>query len=405
MGNTSLSILVVDDEPSVGQALARALVQLGHEADYVDTPELGLSRLRGGHFDLAITDVLMPGMDGIDFITAAQEAGSTTPIIAISGSAEVPDVVELFRAGAADFLQKPGSRVELRAAIERLLENSAAPLRPAVKVQAEPDLVAGIRRAIDETTAASQVVSASTQRLLRLSDSADPEEVFGVLQAEARFGPLLMRGAQSAAFAGLTPPGSPREATARLGSRAAFSLTLTAALRSSYADADADTALARAAAQLSLQHAVAARLTEQLAEGAGCPRPDLVRTATGVIGLVDLLMLRAVHQACPDMPLRDALAHIDSELSAYATEALLRRLDLPPKLAGLVARSTSPAAGPEVAAIRLGVAYVQRTLARVQLGNQIDVGVDELRWCPDIAEPKLARLTRKAISELEAVFG
>jgi DNA-binding NtrC family response regulator len=81
----------------------------------------GFARIRQDRFDLILTDIRMPGIDGFGIIAAARQYAPQTPVIAMSGSAEIPDAVKAMHAGARDFLIKPFDMKALEEAVGALL--------------------------------------------------------------------------------------------------------------------------------------------------------------------------------------------------------------------------------------------------------------------------------------------
>ena len=118
------TILIVDDETYVRDSLATVLrrksflVRTAGGADQL----VGSGALQG--VDLIITDLRMPGVDGLAFLRALAEAESTIPVIVLTGHGTVPSAVECMRAGAFDYLLKPSSPEELDLTIERALNQT-----------------------------------------------------------------------------------------------------------------------------------------------------------------------------------------------------------------------------------------------------------------------------------------
>ncbi len=118
-------ILLCDDEESLCRSLVRILKSAGHEVVAADGVG-GFARLRQDRFDLILTDIRMPGIDGFGIIAAAREHAPQTPVIAMSGSAEIPDAVRAMHAGARDFLIKPFDVKALEEAVSAVLKPAAA---------------------------------------------------------------------------------------------------------------------------------------------------------------------------------------------------------------------------------------------------------------------------------------
>src|SRR5215471_7377963 len=130
-------ILLCDDEESLCRSLGRILRTAGHEVVAVDGPG-GYGRLRQEHFDLILTDIRMPGVSGFEILAAARMHAPSTPVIAMSGSAEIPEAVKAMHAGARDFLIKPFDVHALEEAVANVLK-PAATVGPTVDPRAWRD--------------------------------------------------------------------------------------------------------------------------------------------------------------------------------------------------------------------------------------------------------------------------
>jgi DNA-binding NtrC family response regulator len=119
-------ILLCDDEESLCRSLGRILRSAGHEVITVDGPG-GYGRLRQERFDLILTDIRMPGVNGFEILAAARTHAPGTPVIAMSGSAEIPDAVKAMHAGARDFLIKPFDVRALEEAVATVLRPPPPP--------------------------------------------------------------------------------------------------------------------------------------------------------------------------------------------------------------------------------------------------------------------------------------
>ncbi|MGH9673825.1 MAG: sigma-54-dependent transcriptional regulator [Bryobacteraceae bacterium] len=115
-------ILIIDDEPNTLASLSRAFRLAGHEATVCDNPTRAVEMAGGGRFDLILSDVVMPGKDGLALLEEMRAAGVTSPVIMISGQATVEMAVRATRLGAADFLEKPISTDKLLLTVENALK-------------------------------------------------------------------------------------------------------------------------------------------------------------------------------------------------------------------------------------------------------------------------------------------
>lgn len=122
-------ILVIDDDANVRSVIARALERVGHHVDEVADGEAGLTRLADREFDLVITDLFTPGLDGLQLIRRAADLHPTLPVIAISGGAfAAPQgMLEMARTfGARGTLAKPFELTDLFATVEAALADPGA---------------------------------------------------------------------------------------------------------------------------------------------------------------------------------------------------------------------------------------------------------------------------------------
>jgi DNA-binding response OmpR family regulator len=103
----ALRILIVDDEPEWVSALAERLGLRGFAATGVTDGEAALARLRAGAFDVALVDVKMPGLGGLDLVRAIKAQWPELPVILLTGHSSAPDAERGLALGAWDCLLKP----------------------------------------------------------------------------------------------------------------------------------------------------------------------------------------------------------------------------------------------------------------------------------------------------------
>ncbi|NTW71556.1 MAG: response regulator [Eubacteriaceae bacterium] len=103
-------ILIVDDEKSIRLTLKEFLLHEGHLAEAVDDARKALSLLQETSFDLVITDIIMPGMSGIELAKKIHQESPNTQIIIMTGEPTVDTAVNAVRSGAVDYLSKPISK-------------------------------------------------------------------------------------------------------------------------------------------------------------------------------------------------------------------------------------------------------------------------------------------------------
>ena len=111
-------LLIIDDEPNTLASLSRAFRLAGHEATVCDQPARALELVKNQSFDLILSDVVMPGKDGIALLEEIKALGVVTPVVMMSGQAHIEMAVKATRLGAIDFLEKPISTEKLLLTLE-----------------------------------------------------------------------------------------------------------------------------------------------------------------------------------------------------------------------------------------------------------------------------------------------
>jgi len=117
-------LLLVDDDPNTLASLSRAFRLAGYEATVCDSAVRALELAKSERFDLIMSDVMMPGRDGLSLLEDLKNAGVTTPVVMISGQASIEMAVRATRLGAVDFLEKPLSTEKLMVTVENVLKLS-----------------------------------------------------------------------------------------------------------------------------------------------------------------------------------------------------------------------------------------------------------------------------------------
>jgi two-component system, NtrC family, nitrogen regulation response regulator NtrX len=115
-------LLIVDDDANTLASLARAFRLAGHEATVCDNAARALQLVQLHPFDLMLSDVVMPGKDGLSLLEDLRQAGASLPVIMISGQANIEMAVRATRLGAVDFLEKPLSADKLLLTAENILK-------------------------------------------------------------------------------------------------------------------------------------------------------------------------------------------------------------------------------------------------------------------------------------------
>jgi two-component system, OmpR family, response regulator TctD len=119
-----MKLLLVEDDPSMAQALRLALERRGFEVDCCGDGTEALNRLRHQPPDLALLDLTIPGLDGLQVLHKARAEGLQVPIIILTARGAVGDRVLGLNAGADDYLAKPFDLDELEARVRALLRRA-----------------------------------------------------------------------------------------------------------------------------------------------------------------------------------------------------------------------------------------------------------------------------------------
>ena len=132
-----MRVLVVEDDKKIASFVARGLKEAGHA---VDTAERGDDALHLGlnnHYDVAIVDLMLPGLDGLGLIERWRAKKVKTPVIILSAKRSVDDRVKGLQVGGDDYLTKPFAFSELLARVQALVRRSSQTVEPSTLTYAD----------------------------------------------------------------------------------------------------------------------------------------------------------------------------------------------------------------------------------------------------------------------------
>jgi len=129
-----MRVLVVEDDPTIADFVARGLRESGFAVDVAADGDQGLSAAGGAAYDLAIVDVMLPKRDGLSLIDALRARGQRTPVLILSAKRSVDDRVKGLQAGGDDYLTKPFAFAELLARVQALIRRSTNTAEPTTLV-------------------------------------------------------------------------------------------------------------------------------------------------------------------------------------------------------------------------------------------------------------------------------
>ncbi|MEN9436662.1 MAG: hypothetical protein RIR09_1317 [Pseudomonadota bacterium] len=135
-----MRILLVEDEPKTGDYLKQGLVEAGFSVDLLRDGLDGLHHALTDSFDLAILDVMLPGLDGWGILNGIRRAGKDMPVLFLTARDAVEDRVKGLELGADDYLVKPFAFSELLARVRTLLRRGTKTMGPEILRLADLEL-------------------------------------------------------------------------------------------------------------------------------------------------------------------------------------------------------------------------------------------------------------------------
>ena len=176
------TILIVDDERNVRESLGR-LLRDDYNVLLAEDGRTALQLLADNAVDAVLSDIRMPGMDGLELLAAIRERHPSVAVIMLSAYGDIETAVEAMRRGAADFLSKPANASDLSIRIERALHSRA--------VEAEN---LSLRRQLDAKYGMRNIIGSSPamQEVFNLVRSAAPSPATVLIQGPSGTGKELV---------------------------------------------------------------------------------------------------------------------------------------------------------------------------------------------------------------------
>ncbi len=116
------SILIIDDDVSLCEALKEELTEVGYSAEFVNGGTAAFDFLVQNQVDLLLLDLKMPGMDGFDVLRELKEKNIKSKVIVLTAYADVKSAIDSAKMGASDFISKPYDFDELLITIRKVLQ-------------------------------------------------------------------------------------------------------------------------------------------------------------------------------------------------------------------------------------------------------------------------------------------
>src|SRR5437867_7116294 len=182
MPDTTKHLLLVEDEAPLRQAIAEQLSDRGYHVEQAESGEAAIARLADFAFDIIITDLRLPGVDGSAVIEAAVARYPEIIAIVATGYGTVKDAVEAIKRGASDFVNKPFHIDELLHALDsaierRRLKSENAYLRAQLQERYRFEGIVGKSRAMTKLFQLLETIAPTNSTVLVTGDTGTGKEV------------------------------------------------------------------------------------------------------------------------------------------------------------------------------------------------------------------------------------
>ena len=180
------NLLVVDDDPVIREQLERVYLQSGYSVVTAASAEEGIRRLAGEDVDFVVTDIKLPGIDGVQFVSYVHQTNPDLPVIAITGYADIQIAVDVLKLGATDFVMKPFDLGAVLESTRRALDSAKLPME-----------VRHLRRWLKERFQFSDMLSQTPEmhRVFELIRMAAPTDMTVLIHGETGTGKELVANA------------------------------------------------------------------------------------------------------------------------------------------------------------------------------------------------------------------
>ncbi len=170
-------ILIVDDNPSVRNSLRMTLEKQGYPVALAANARDALDLIRDDRVGVMVTDLKMPGMDGLELLRATKRLDPRLEVVIITGYGTIQKAVQAMKEGARDFIVKPFKRVAITRAVRSALERRARTVDPSQPPPSPLPHLVGTSQAIRSTVRMIRQVAPSTATVLIQGESGTGKEV------------------------------------------------------------------------------------------------------------------------------------------------------------------------------------------------------------------------------------
>lgn len=176
-------ILIVEDEKTLRESLQRLFVKDGYRVESAESGERALAMAEGRYFDIVISDIILPGIDGIEMITRMREQQQDVVFIVMTAYASLETSVKALRVGAYDYIMKPIIHEEIKQVVgnalkQRQLERENSLLKRRVAGECDFSSIIGGGGSLSDIIAEVKKVADSRSSILLLGETGTGKELF-----------------------------------------------------------------------------------------------------------------------------------------------------------------------------------------------------------------------------------
>ena len=176
-------LLIVEDETTLRESLKRVFIREGYEADTAGSTEEALTVFEEGAYDLIITDIILPGRDGIEFLKEVKERNLDQLVIVMTAYASLETAIGALRAGAYDYILKPIIHEEIKRIIwnalnVRSLRAENLILKKQIEKRYDFENIIGESQVIKDLIEQVKKISDSKSNILILGETGTGKELF-----------------------------------------------------------------------------------------------------------------------------------------------------------------------------------------------------------------------------------